>query len=426
DLRPRFVSEPVSTVQRPGGPVHLRCSAEPAAARLTWLFNGEPLASEAGEVEIQSGSLTIVSLSLSTSGRYQCVAKSSVGAVVSRPAEVSMGSLADFDVPVTAAAVTAAVGATAFLGCQAPASNPKAQIRFQVRGKWLERSTDNYLILPSGNLQILNVSLEDKGSYKCAAYNPVTHDLRVEPAGRKLVVTRSSSGGFRILHPLAAQSLAVPRHSSLTLECVVSGAPPASVRWLKDGREAPRTGRWKLLLSHLVTDRLEASDAGNYSCVVGNESGAVKSVNYSLTILEPASVSKGLRDETVPAGATAHFWCDVRGSPAPTLTWLHNAAPLRLSPRHLSTGNRLRIRGVTRDDSGLYQCVADNGLGVGQATGRLRVQLGPGSRPVIVSPPASTTAIDGEDVTLSCNATGLPIPVIRWYDSRGLVTGHPS
>ncbi|XP_074891061.1 cell adhesion molecule-related/down-regulated by oncogenes isoform X1 [Buteo buteo] len=376
DLTPRFISEPLSTVQKSGGPVQLRCSAEPSTAHLSWLFNGEPLDSKVGEVEIQSGSLTIVSLSLSTSGHYQCVANSSVGAVLSRPAMVSMGSLANFDTSVKPA-ITAEEGGTAFIGCKVPESNPKAQVRFQVRGKWLEQSTDNYLILPSGNLQILNVSLEDKGSYKCAVYNPVTHDLRIELTGRKLIVTRSSSGGFHILHPLTPQSLAVPRHSSLMLECVVSGLPPASVRWVKDGRDALRKGRWKLLHSHLVTDRLEASDSGNYSCVVGNKFGVMKYVNYSLTILEPASISKGLQDETVAAGATVHFWCDVHGSPAPTLAWLHNAAPLHLSPRHLPTGNRLRIRGVTQDDSGLYQCVANNGVGFVQSTGRLRVQLVP-------------------------------------------------
>ncbi|KAM6238253.1 cell adhesion molecule-related/down-regulated by oncogenes isoform 1-T2 [Porphyrio hochstetteri] len=373
DLTPRFVSEPLSTVQKSGGPVRLRCAAEPATARLSWLFNGAPVESRVGEVEIQSGSLTIVSLSLTAAGRYQCVANSSVGAVVSRPATVSMGSLANFDTspkPVLAAEE----GGTALIGCRVPESNPKAQVRFQVRGKWLEQSTDNYLILPSGNLQILNVSLEDRGSYKCAAYNPVTHELRVEPAGRKLTVTRSSSSGFHILHPLAPQSMAASRHSSLMLECVVSGLPPSSIRWVKDGRDALRKSRWKLLHSHLVTDRLEASDSGNYSCVVGNESGVVKYVNYSLTVLEPASISKGLQDETVAAGATVHFWCDARGSPAPTLTWLHNTAPLSLSPRHLLTGNRLRIRGVTQEDSGLYQCLVNNRLGFAQSTARLHVQ----------------------------------------------------
>ncbi|KAM6295719.1 cell adhesion molecule-related/down-regulated by oncogenes [Aegotheles albertisi] len=348
DLTPRFISEPLPTVQKPGGLVQLRCSAEPPAARLSWLLNGEPLDSKVGEVEIQSGSLTIVSL-----------------------------GLADFGAAASAA-VVAEEGGTAFISCELPQSNPRAQVRFQVRGEWLEQSTDNYLILPSGNLQILNVSLEDKGSYKCAAYNPVTHELRTELTGRKLTVTRSSLGGFGILHPLAPQSLAVPRHSAVMLECVVRGSPPAAVRWVRDGQDVLGKGRWKLLHSHLVTDRLEASDSGNYSCVVGSEAGAVKYVNYSLTVLEPASISKGLRDETVAAGATVHFWCEARGNPAPTLTWLRNAAPLRPSPRHLLLGNRLRIRGVTQGDSGVYQCVVDNGLGFGQSTGTLRVQPAPG------------------------------------------------
>ncbi|NWR62294.1 CDON protein, partial [Bucorvus abyssinicus] len=375
DLTLRFVSEPSSAIQKPGGPVHLRCAAEPATARLSWLFNGEPLADVLGGVEIQPGSLTIASLGPSTAGYYQCMANSSLGAVVSSPAAVSMASLADFAPSAKPAAVAAEEGGSAIIGCEVPASHPKAQVRFQVRGKWLEQSTDNYLILPSGNLQIVNVSLEDQGSYKCAAYNPVTDELRVEPAGRKLTVTPSSSGGFHVLHPLTPQSLALPRHSSLTLECVVGGSP-APVRWLKDGHEAPGRGRWKLLRSHLVTNRLEAADAGNYSCVVGDEAGGVEYVNYSLTVLEPASISKGLRDETAAAGATVHFWCEARGTPAPDLAWLHNAAPLRLSPRHQPMGNRLQIRGVTPEDSGLYQCVASNGMGFTQSTGRLRVWPG--------------------------------------------------
>ncbi|KAM8989206.1 cell adhesion molecule-related/down-regulated by oncogenes isoform 1-T2 [Ara ararauna] len=406
DLTPRFISEPSSTVQKSDAHVQLRCSAEPSSALLSWLFNGKRLDSEVGEVEIQSGSLTIISLSLATSGLYQCVANSSMGAIVSRPATVSMASLGDFDGSVKPV-VVAEEGGTAFIGCKLPESRPKAQVRFQVRGKWLEQSRDNYLILPSGNLQILNVSLEDKGSYKCAVYNPVTHELRTELTGRKLVVTRSSSGGFHIVHPLAPQSLAVPQHSALTLECVVSGSPPASIHWVKEGRDVLGKGRWKLLHSHLVTDRLEASDSGNYSCMVGNEFGAVKYVNYSLTILEPASISKGLQEETVAAGATVHFWCDVDGSPAPTLTWFHNAAPIHPSPRHLLMGSSLQIHGVTQEDSGLYQCVADNGVGFAQSTGRLHVH-----------PVASETATEAEEPS--------PVDIAQRDGDLGVAAAFPS
>lgn len=96
----------------------------------------------------------------------------------------------------------------------------------------------------------------------------------------------------------------------------------------------------------------------------------------SFPFAEPASLSRGLQDKAVAAGASVHFWCNAGGSPAPTLTWLHNAAPLRPSPRHFPSGNHLRICGVTLHDSGLYQCVANNGIGFVQSTGRLRVQPG--------------------------------------------------
>lgn len=51
---------------------------------------------------------------------------------------------------------------------------------------------------------------------------------------------------------------------------------------------------------------------------------------------------------------------------------------------------------------------------------------GKDSVPIIVSSPVNTTVVAGGDVTLSCNATGLPAPLIRWYDSRGLVLSHPT
>lgn len=49
-----------------------------------------------------------------------------------------------------------------------------------------------------------------------------------------------------------------------------------------------------------------------------------------------------------------------------------------------------------------------------------------GSKPIITSLPRSAKVTDGDTFMLSCNATGLPIPVIRWYNSHGPITSHPS
>ncbi|XP_012627803.2 cell adhesion molecule-related/down-regulated by oncogenes isoform X2 [Microcebus murinus] len=425
DLAPYFISGPLSAIQKLGGPVVLHCTAKPVTAHISWLHNGKRFDGNMEHIQIHEGTLTISSLSPSLSGSYQCIVNNSVGAIVSGPATVSTAILGDFGSS-TKHVITAEEKNTGFIGCRVPESNPKAEVRYKIRGKWLKHSTENYLILPSGNLQILNVSLEDKGSYKCAVYNPVTHELKVEPIGRKLLVSRPSSNDVHILHPARSQALAVPSRSPVTLECVVSGVPASQVHWLKDGQDVMLGSTWRRLYSHLATDRIGPVDSGNYSCVARSRSGDVRHVTYTVTVLEHASISKGLQDHIVSLGATVYFTCDVHGNPSPNRTWFHNAQPIRPSPRHLTAGNGLKISGVTMEDTGLYQCVADNGIGFMQSTGRLEIEKDGGFKPAIITAPASAKVVDGAFVTLSCNATGVPVPAIRWYDSHGLIASHPS
>ncbi|XP_042328321.1 cell adhesion molecule-related/down-regulated by oncogenes [Sceloporus undulatus] len=425
DLIPYFVSEPLSTVQKPGASVKLHCSAEPSTAHVSWLFNGEKLHKNVEQVDTQPGFLTVSSLSQSNSGIYQCIANNSIGAIISRPARVSIAYLDDFE---TSWRNTIAVeeGNTALISCKVPKSNPEAQVRFRVRGKWLEQSAENYIILPSGHLQILRVSLDDKGLYKCAAYNPIIDDLKVEPSGHKLVISSSSLADFDIIHPSASQALTVLRNNPLMLECVVSGLSAPYVHWYKDGKDALGRSRWKIFHTHLTIDSVDTSDAGNYSCVVDNKSGVVKHINYSVNVFESPSISKGLQDQLVSLGKNVHLSCEIYGNPVPNLTWYHNAVPVHLSSRHLLSGNKLRIVGVTREDTGLYQCLVNNGIGFAHSTRRLHSQEDRGSKPVITSLSTNIRVTDGDTVVLSCNATGLPVPIIHWYNSHGLITSHPS
>ncbi|XP_031762024.1 cell adhesion molecule-related/down-regulated by oncogenes isoform X4 [Xenopus tropicalis] len=300
DVTPHFTSEPLSTVQKLGGPVTLLCTAEPPWAHISWLFNGELLERISSQgVDIQSGHLTIPSLGTAHIGQYQCIASTSVGAILSRPATVSVAYLNDFETTI-GHSVTAEEGSSEFIGCKIPESNPKAHVRYKVRGKWLkESSVDKYLILPSGNLHILNVSLEDRGTYRCAAYNPVTHELKPNPSTVKLSVNRSPQVDSHILHPVIAQTVLVQIHDPLTLECVVGGVPNHSqVYWYKGGKEAEAYGRRKLLHTHLVIEQVQRSDAGNYSCVFDNGSGVFQRVNYTLTVLVPYEMSTKPEDIT--------------------------------------------------------------------------------------------------------------------------------
>ncbi|XP_029428576.1 cell adhesion molecule-related/down-regulated by oncogenes isoform X3 [Rhinatrema bivittatum] len=419
DFTPRFVSEPLSTVQKAGGSVVLHCYTEPPSTHIFWLLDGKKLSSKPEETVVQPGSLTILSLDPSHTGQYQCVANTSIGAIASRPATVSIGWLGDFKTLVRHI-IVAEEGGSGFIGCRLPESNPKALVRFWFQEKWLEQSTDNYLILPSGNLQILNVSLEDNGLYKCAAYNPVTHELKAEVIAHKLSVSRSSTTGFHILYPTSSQVLSVPQYSPLTLECVVSGVPTPHIRWLRDGWDAINGSRWKLLHTHLVIDRISISDAGNYSCVVGNVSKELKQVNYTVGVLESTSISRGLRDKVVSLGASVRLTCEARGIPSPVLTWLHNAVLVVPSPRHIISGSRLRITEVTLEDSGLYQCIAGNAVGFAQSTARLQVLPDPSetrTTPEKVVPAESIQTNAGEGYYEDSKTRASTVPMMELIPS---------
>ncbi|KAM8927633.1 cell adhesion molecule-related/down-regulated by oncogenes [Pelodytes ibericus] len=426
DVIPRFTVEPLSTVQKPGSPVTLFCSANPPWSHISWLFDGGPLDKEKAEgVEVQPGHLTISSLAPPHAGVYQCVASSGDLAVLSAPATVSVAYLEEFELSVRSN-VNAEEGSSALIVCPTPDSIPKPRVRYKVRGKWLERSTERYFILPSGNLQILNVTLEDKGAYRCAAYNPVTQELKVNPAPEKLIINRSPQYGFKILQPLTSHTLSVKIHEALTLECAAGGDPLPLMTWLKDRQDAMTDGRRKLLHTHLVMERVETTDAGNYSCCFETGSSFPQCVNYTVLVLEPPSVTRGPENQSAPVSGTVRFICELRGNPPPNITWVHNGALIPPSARYQASGNKLRITNVNAEDSGIYQCVAENGVGVALSTARLAVQLKTESSPIIVSAPTNITVTNGNVATLTCNATGSPTPYIQWYDSHGPIRNHPS
>lgn len=82
----------MSVVQKLGGSVNLRCSAQPASANISWRLNGQELVDGYVGVVLGPNSLFIPTLSNMTVGRYQCVASTGAGALASVPANVTAAS----------------------------------------------------------------------------------------------------------------------------------------------------------------------------------------------------------------------------------------------------------------------------------------------------------------------------------------------
>ncbi|XP_071397088.1 cell adhesion molecule-related/down-regulated by oncogenes [Centroberyx affinis] len=376
-----FRSEPVSLVQSQGSVARLRCSASPASAAVSWRFGGLPLDPAAlPGVELNRGSLTISSLQPRHVGVYQCVARLDRGpAIASRHVRVALAEISEYEES-RRRSLAVQEGSTVLIECPLPHSDPPALPRLRVRGERIEVSTDDYLVLPSGNLQIISVSAQHQGMYKCGAYNPVTGESRVQAHGTKLSVKHSdASSPVRIAYPTASRTISVEQSQPLTLECIVTGSPAPAARWLKNGKEVVLGPSHLRQHNNLAFLRVKRSDEGKYQCTAQTEKGTVVSANYTVNILEPVSVVRGLTDQAVSPGSSAHFTCVARGNPSPNVTWLLNADPITPSHRFQLSGSSLVITDVTPRDEGVYQCLLDNGIGSAQSSGVLTTQSEPQS-----------------------------------------------
>ena len=122
--------------------------------------------------------------------------------------------------------------------------------------------------------------------------------------------------------------------------------------------------------------------------------------------------------------------CDVHGVPTPNVTWYRNGIPLSETPNlrfevikkesdERGSLNSLHINFLRQEDSGMFQCLADNEAGDIVGYTWLRVKT---SSPVIVNPPQNQTALDGKDATIACEAAGAPAPNVTWFFNDGQIS----
>ncbi|XP_061406861.1 cell adhesion molecule-related/down-regulated by oncogenes-like isoform X1 [Lethenteron reissneri] len=195
----RLTSEPESVTQRPGGEVRLGCTTDPQGAALDWQYRGgggdgawENAARQAG-VLLAGSELLIAALRPEHEGAYRCVATTGNGSVTSAPANVTLARLGEFRW-YARRVLEVALGESAEVHCSLPESRPPAQARYKFKQKWLGTTAGRVELLPSGTLRISNVSREDVGVYRCAAYNPVTQEQRVQRGGTRLRLVERGGG----------------------------------------------------------------------------------------------------------------------------------------------------------------------------------------------------------------------------------------
>ncbi|KAJ8713836.1 hypothetical protein PYW08_007456 [Mythimna loreyi] len=126
-------------------------------------------------------------------------------------------------------------------------------------------------------------------------------------------------------------------------------------------------------------------------------------------------------------GGIATLRCLFHGNPPPKITWRFGELIIVVNEaRHrLTSDGALQIVSLYRNDTGVYICVADNGLGV--ATQEITLVVNdPVRTPVGIAGDenAVVTGELGQPLQVRCLAYGYPPPAVFWYRGDGTIVPY--
>ncbi|XP_068082151.1 cell adhesion molecule Dscam2 [Anabrus simplex] len=306
--------------------------------------------------------------------------------------------------------LTARVDDTVVVPCVAYA-NPRPRYRWFFRQKTHETPLDEaerYLVR-DGTLVIPNVKESDAGAYFCNASNKEGSEV--------LELQLSVVAPLQVhVHP-SRQTVDLGKSADLT--CTATGFPQGSMSWLKDGQPLRTGARVRLLTrDHVHVVSVAKEDRGMYQCFVKNEAEMAQGVaELRLGEVYPQLAYKFI-EQTMQPGPSVSLKCSASGNPTPQISWTLDGFPLPQNER-LMIGqyvtvfgdviSHVNISSVKPEDSGEYECVAENRAGKATHNARLNVY---GLPYVRLMPPIA--AVAGKELLIKCPVAGYPIDTVLW------------
>lgn len=157
---------------------------------------------------------------------------------------------------------------------------------------------------------------------------------------------------------LVKEILVLSEPDDLTLECIANAYPIPTIQWMKNGKEIGSGSEVTL------SDNVKQNNNGNYSCIASNIRGRISlSVQVKVEISPFTSIAKQqimlAEDEE-----QIELKCDIKGSPAPSISWMFNTKPLALTRQtKLSTDRKVVMLKSGAQTVGEYICTGSNAFG---------------------------------------------------------------
>jgi len=155
--------------------------------------------------------------------------------------------------------------------------------------------------------------------------------------------------------------MTVNESQTAILKCTADGNPRPKVTWSKLNSSLP-VGRHVVEFSGaLIVKDIRPGDDGVYSCRAENVLGQVNA-SAKLTVQFPPHLSLSSNRLMAEENQNVSITCNVTGWPFPHITWSKSVGRLPEDRNEVMNGT-LTIYSVTRNESGIYICKAENILG---------------------------------------------------------------
>ncbi|XP_075689566.1 hemicentin-1 [Rhinoderma darwinii] len=402
-----------STIE--GNAILLPCKASGVPKPLIiWKKKGETVVLNNDSVTIESdGSLFLSTPGGEDSGEYSCTAVNAAGyaarkvqlTVYVKPRIVNPEIRGDSK---SQTEISVKVGDNVILPCEVK-SVPPPFITWAKETQLISPFSQRHNILPSGSMKIFETRVTDTGMYTCVATNiagNVTRSVKLN-----VYVPPKIQRGPKVIRANV--------HQSFEITCASNGIPIPQTTWFKDGRILEMNERLKGTIFRV--DSAELSDAGLYTCIASNIIGQ-DVTNVTVEIRAPPTLSNleppyDKTNQERISNQWVAFPCPAKGTPKPVIKWLHNNKALTGTEPGINItkdGTLLIINSLTPYDNGEYKCLATNEAGLTEKKYNLKVH-----DPPAIKDKEKLTNISvllNHDVSLYCDATGSPPPLITWFN----------